>query len=162
CVVMEMKLLPIFPSRSGGGSQTPRASSPGTTHRPQRSGSGNGPATGHCSSPWREAPGKEEPGRERSSAHPLATVDIVGLGDDVFGFVAGKENRHAGELLGPAHPSVGHTLAHQPLLLAERPVLVFREERIDMVPMLAIHHPWRDGVDVDAMLDEVEPGRLGQ
>src|SRR5690606_36691213 len=127
-VVMRLKLLPNFPNRWGGGSQTPRASSAGTTHRPQGSGSGNGPATGHCSSPWREAPGKEEPGRERSSAHPLAAVDIVGMGDDVFGFVAGKEIRHTGKILGPDPPPLVHALTHHPFLLAEPPILVFREE----------------------------------
>src|SRR5690606_27462339 len=119
--------------------------SPGTTRHTHGAGGCNGPAA---------APGREGPGRERSSAHPLAAIDIIGLGDDVFGFVAGEENRHSGEILGPAHPPVGYALAHQPLLLAERPMLVFGEERIDMVPMLAIHHAWRDGVDVDAMLDE--------
>ena len=61
----------------------------------------------------------------------------------------------------PMRP-IGHRLADQPLLLARLAVLVFGEQRIDVVPVLAVDHAGRDRVDVDAVLDEVEPGRLGE
>ena len=43
-----------------------------------------------------------------------------------------------------------------------RLAFVLGEERIHPVPMLAIDHAGRDGVDVDAVLDQVQPRRLGQ
>ena len=92
----------------------------------------------------------------------MAAIDIVGLGDDVFGIVAGQEHGHAGQVLRLAHAAIRYALTDQPLLLALRPVLVFGEQRIDMVPMLAVDDARGDGVDVDAVLDQVEPGRLGQ
>ena len=96
------------------------------------------------------------------STHPLAAIDIVGLGDDVFGIGASQEHGHAGQVLGLAHAAVRHAFADQFFLLALRPVLVFGEQRIDVVPMLTVDDAGRDGVDVDAVFDQVEPGRLGQ
>src|ERR1700722_11530561 len=45
------------------------------------------------------------------SAHPLAAIDIVGLGNDVFGVLAGEKNRHACEVPRRAHAAIGHRLA---------------------------------------------------
>ncbi len=43
--------------------------------------------------------GRAPPPQLIPSTHPVAAVDIVGLGDDVFGVVAGQEHRHAGQVL---------------------------------------------------------------
>ena len=42
---------------------------------------------------------RDEKQRPAPSTHPLAAIDIVGLGDDVFGVIAGQEHGHAGEVL---------------------------------------------------------------
>jgi hypothetical protein len=68
----------------------------------------------------------------------------------------------------PVCPSAeGHASPDFGLLLAGGLVLVFREERIDAVPMLAVDHAGRDGVHVDAIrsgstgrLRERDHGRL--
>ena len=41
-------------------------------------------------------------------------------------------------------------------------VLVFGEQRVDLVPMVAVDDAGRDAVDVDAVLDQREAGRLGE
>src|SRR5690606_12779163 len=58
------------------------------------------------------------------SAHPVSAVDVVGLRDDVIALGAGEEDRHAGQVLRAAHAPVRHGLADEPLLLAQRAVLI--------------------------------------
>src|SRR5690606_6483340 len=79
--------------------------------------------------------------RPRGSAHPVAAVDIVGLGDDVIALGGSEEDSHAGQVRSRAHATVGNGLADQLLLLAGRPLLISGEKRVDAVPMLAVDHP---------------------
>ena len=41
-------------------------------------------------------------------------------------------------------------------------MLVFGEHLVDVVPVLVVDHAGRDRVDVDAVLDQVEAGALGE
>jgi hypothetical protein len=66
------------------------------------------------------------------------------------------------KVLRRAHAAIGHRLADQFLLLALRPVFIFGEQRIDVIPVLAVDDARGNRVDVDAVLDQVEPRRLGQ
>ena len=65
--------------------------------------------------------------RGRRSTHPVATVDIEGLSDDVAGVVAGQEHRGAGVIVRTAHSAQRHGFADQTLFLAERTLLVHAE-----------------------------------
>ena len=94
------------------------------------------------------------------STHPLAAIDIVCLRHDIVAFLGGKKDRAAEEVLWPCHPAEWHPLADPPLLFPDREAFVLREEGVDTVPVLALDYARRDGVDVDPMLDEVQPGRL--
>ena len=49
------------------------------------------------------------------SAHPVAAIDVVGLGDDVIRLGRGEENRHAGQVFGTPHAPEGNGIADQPL-----------------------------------------------
>jgi hypothetical protein len=95
-------------------------------------------------------------GIEVSSAHPGAAIDIVCLGDDVFGLLGGEEDGHARQIGGDAHAAIGDRFSNQFLLLARLAALVFGEQRVDMVPVLAVDDAGRDAVDVDAMPDQAQ------
>ena len=63
----------------------------------------------------------------RHSAHPIAAVDIEGLGDDVIGVGGGEEDRRAGDVARNAHAAIGNGQADLALLLAQREVFVSGE-----------------------------------
>ena len=82
------------------------------------------------------------------------------LRDDIVRVGGRQEHRGAGVVLRHPHPAEGDGLADEALLLAERAVLVPGEQRVDLVPHRRVDDARRDAVDVDAVLDQVEPGRL--
>src|SRR3954451_440754 len=104
------------------------------------------------------APTKER----RWSAHPVTAIDIERLGHDVVAVRAGQEHRRRTVTLRSAHPSERDRFPDLALFLADRQTLVFSEQRIDLVPHGGIDHAGCDGVDEDAVLDQVEAERLGQ
>ena len=73
-------------------------------------------------------------------AHPLTAIDVVVLRDDVFPLIRRQNNRHACQILGNPHPTKPDAFADFFLLLAGCHVLIFLKERINAVPMFAIHH----------------------
>ena len=74
----------------------------------------------------------------------------------------GEEDGGAAKVVRRSHPSQGHGDADLALLLAERQALVFGEQRVDVIPHRGVDNAGRDPVDVDAVLDQVEPGGLSQ
>jgi hypothetical protein len=91
-----------------------------------------------------------------SSAHPIPAIHIVGLCDDVVGLRCGQKNGHASKVLSPAHSTKGNSRADFSLFLARCLIFIFREERIDTVPMLPINDTGCNRVDVDAMLYQIK------
>src|SRR5262245_8212431 len=74
------------------------------------------------------------------SAHPIAAVDVEGLGDHVVALGRGEEDRRADMILRPAHAAERHRLADQPLLLAGLSFLVSGKQRVDLVPHRRVDH----------------------
>src|SRR3546814_3189038 len=91
----------------------------------------------------------------------MAAVDAVCLGHDIIRLGGGEEDRHAGQVRGSGHAPDRHRRADDALLLAERTVFELCEMRVHAVPMLAVDNARRDGVDIDAIADEVQPSGLG-
>src|SRR5262245_42092644 len=88
------------------------------------------------------------------STHPVAAVDVEGLGDNVVAFGRGEEDRGADMVLRLAHAAERHRFTDQPLLLADPAPFVLGEQGVDLVPHRRVDHARRDAVDVDAVLDE--------
>src|ERR1700722_12142783 len=97
-----------------------------------------------------------------SSAHPVAAIDVERLRDDVIAVRRGEKHGGAGKVIRQSHSAEWHRLADQALFLAERPMLVFGEQGVDLGPHRRVHDPGSNAVDVDAVLDEVKAGRLGE
>src|SRR5438477_606412 len=95
------------------------------------------------------------------STHPVSAVDIERLGDDIVALGRCQEYRSTDMVFRRAHAAEGYGFADQAFLLAERPPLIFGEERIDLVPHWRVDHPRRYAVYIDAVLDEREARRLG-
>ena len=64
-------------------------------------------------------------------------------------------------ILGGAHAADRNGFADQALLLARRAPLVFGKKGVDLVPHRCVDDARRYAVDVYAVLDEGEAGRLG-
>lgn len=76
-------------------------------------------------------------------AHPVAAIDVVGLGDDVVAFGRGQEYGHASEVFCGAHSPVRHILTDQTFLFPQRAFFVPGEEGVDAAPVLTINDPGR-------------------
>ena len=51
-----------------------------------------------------------------------------------------------------------HRFTDQALLLTEWPVLMPGEQCIDTIPVLTVNNSGRNGIDVDALFDEIQTG----
>src|SRR5688500_11041357 len=94
------------------------------------------------------------------STHPLAAVDVVGLGDDIIAFFRCQKNRHADEIFRSTHAPVRNAGGHLFFLFADGEIFILGEERIHAFPMLAIDNARGNGIYIDAVLDEIEARRL--
>src|SRR5260221_3091924 len=94
------------------------------------------------------------------STHPVAAIDIEGLGDDVVGIGRREKDGSAGVILGAAHAAIGHRRSDETLLLADRTAFVPGEESVDLIPHRRVEDAPCDRIDVDPLLYEIEPGRL--
>ena len=74
----------------------------------------------------------------------------------------GEEQGRAGHVVGKAHAAIGYRFTDEALLFAQRAMLVLGEQGIDLIPHRGVDDAGGDAVDVDAVLDEVEAGRLGE
>ena len=87
-------------------------------------------------------------------AHPIAAIDVVGLGDDIVGTFLAKRRPSLSNLVGPS----GHRgrLHQLPLFLAFWFVFIFCEECVD-IPVVAINHARGDGIHVDLVGIKFKP-----
>src|SRR3954466_7245777 len=85
----------------------------------------------------------------KPSTHPVTDVDIKRLCGDVVRVRGGEEQRGARQIFRHAHAPERHRFADEALLLAERPVFITGEERVDFVPHRGIDDTWRNAVHVD-------------
>ena len=92
----------------------------------------------------------------------MSAINIIGLRHNVISLVACQKNCHASQILWAAHPAKRHIGADFPLFLAWLLVLIFCEKRVDTIPMFTIDDTGGDCIYIDAMFDQIEPGRLRQ
>ena len=57
---------------------------------------------------------------------------------------------------GGAHAPIGNAGGHLLFLFADGEIFIFGEQRIHACPMLAIDNAGGNGIDIDAVLDEIE------
>jgi hypothetical protein len=81
-------------------------------------------------------------------AHPIAAVDVQRLRGDVIGIRRRQERRRLAIIVGnPIRPK-RYGFADQPLLLADQPIHVFGEQRIDMARTIASPMPRASAVTI--------------
>src|SRR5260221_549421 len=80
------------------------------------------------------------------STHPVAAIDIEGLGDDVVGIGRREKDGSAGVILGAAHAAIGHRRSDETLLLADRTAFVPGEESVDLIPHRRVDDARRDRI----------------
>src|SRR6185312_1447971 len=96
------------------------------------------------------------------SAHPVAAVDVQRLRHDIVAVGARQKHGRAGNVFRHAHPAEWNGFADQALFLANRTMLIFREQGVDLVPHRSVDDPRSDCVDIDAVLDQFEGEALRQ
>ncbi len=90
------------------------------------------------------------------STHHVATIDVVALRNNVPGVGSRQECRHCGLLGGCPKATCRNCRGYAALDLAGRQPLGRAELGIHHVPHGRINDPRSDGIDVDAVVDQIE------
>src|SRR5882757_5396948 len=95
-----------------------------------------------------------------ASAHPVATVDIVGLRQDIVAVGRGQKHGEPRNIFGLRKTADRNGPGYGRLLLTRLQAFPAGEVRIDNLPMLAIDDARRYRVDVDTVFDQRQGGGL--